>query len=157
MFRMTAALLLAFAMSVMPAFAAEPEVGPGALATAVAPPLAGDAGLSLVPVEFGGPSRGTLLPALYVGLAGLNAFDAYTTSWGVAHGAVEANAMMRGVASNAPALWAVKGSITAGTIIVAERLWRQNRRASAIAVMVLSNGMMAVVAARNASVIRQLR
>src|SRR6202011_5695761 len=89
------------------------------------------------------PSRGNLLPALYVSLAGLNIFDAYATRAGLSHGAVEANPLMHAVAGNSAALWAVKGGATAGSIFFAERLWRQHRRAEAIAVMVVSNGVMA--------------
>jgi hypothetical protein len=36
-------------------------------------------------------------------------------------------------------------------------MWRKNNKVGAIAVMAVSNGMMAVVAARNASVIKTLR
>lgn len=99
------------------------------------------------------PKRGGLLPALYVGLAGLNVYDAYSTSNGLSSGAREANPMMKGIAGNSAALWAVKGGVTAASIAVAERLWRHNRRAAAITTMVISNGMMAIVAANNARAI----
>lgn len=121
------------------------------------PPLVSDVDWSLAPVHLGGAKRGALLPVLYLSLAGLNAFDAHSTTRGVAGGATEANPLMRSVAGSPAAIWAVKGGVTIASITVAERLWRQHRRGSAIAVMVISNGMMAVVAARNASVIRQLR
>jgi hypothetical protein len=102
-------------------------------------------------------SRGSWLPALYVGLGGLNVVDGYTTMRGLARGATEANPLMRGIGGHSAALWAVKGGATAGSVYLAERLWRQNRRGAAIAVMALSNGMMAVVAANNARVLKQLR
>jgi hypothetical protein len=101
------------------------------------------------------PSRGAVLPALYVSLAGLNAFDAYSTSRGVSSGAAEANPTIRPFAGNRAALWAVKGGVTAATITIADRLWRKNRRVQAVAVMVVSNGLAAAVAARNVSVIRR--
>ena len=104
-----------------------------------------------------GPSRGSLLPALYVSLATLNAADAYMTRRGVASGAVEANPLMRGASGSSAVMWAVKGATTAATITVAERLWRKNRKAEAVAVMLVSNGLMAAVTARNASVLRQQR
>jgi len=112
-------------------------------------------GLSLPPIEFSQPQRGALLPALYVSLASLNAFDAYATSRGIALGAAESNPMMKAVAGSPAGVWAVKTSVTAGSIVVAERLWRQHHRPQAIAVMLISNGMMAFVAARNASVLHQ--
>ncbi len=125
-------------------------------ARAVAPPLATDVDWSLPPVHVGTlPGRGSALPALYGSLAGLNAFDAYSTTVGLSRGAAEANPQMKGVAGNPAALWAVKGGATAASILVAERLWKRNRRGQAIAVMVVTNGMMAVVAARNASVLRK--
>jgi hypothetical protein len=162
MFRTTAAaLVLTLATSVAPAFAADADReaadarDANATASSVSAPLAGEVDWSMKPVKFGGPSRGGLLPTLYVRLAGLNAFDGYTTSKGLSLGATEANSMMRGVAGNAAALWAVKGGVTAGTVFVAERLWKKNNKAGAIAVMLISNGMMATVAARNTNVIRQ--
>jgi Domain of unknown function (DUF5658) len=102
-------------------------------------------------------SRGLLLPSMYVSLAGLNAFDAYSTRAAISSGASEANPIMRSAAQNSTAMWAVKSGATATTIILADRLWRQNRKAQAIAVMVVSNGLMAAVAARNARVLTQVR
>jgi hypothetical protein len=105
-------------------------------------------------VRFGGPRRGALLPSLYVGLAGLNAFDPYATMKGLSNGAVEANPVVRGLSDSAPVFWAVKGAVTAGSIIVAERLWKSRRRGRAVGVMIVTNGIMAAVAARNARVLR---
>ena len=87
-------------------------------------------------------------------LAGLNAVDAYTTSKGLSQGAIEANPMMRTVAGNQTMLWVVKGGATAGSIVIAERLWKNNKKGQAIAVMLATNGMMAVVSAHNASLQR---
>jgi hypothetical protein len=168
MFRTAAALVLTVVVAaVAPASAADHDaIFVAATAEAAADAAAKDAGSarplgtdvdwSLPAVQFGAPTtRGGLLPALYVSLAGLNAFDAYSTSLGMSRGAAEANPLMQPVAGNAAALWAVKGGATAASILVAERLWKQNRRGQAIAVMVVTNGMMAVVAARNASVLRK--
>jgi hypothetical protein len=65
-----------------------------ALGTAVA----GDADSSLPPVKFGSESRGALLPSLYVSLATLNAYGAYSTTKGLSLGAVEGNVVMRNLA-----------------------------------------------------------
>jgi uncharacterized protein DUF5658 len=99
------------------------------------------------------PERGAALPALYAGLAGLNAFDVYSTSRGLALGAREANPLMRPVAGNPTALAIVKGSATAASIGIAERLWRQGRRRAAVTTMLISTGVSAAVAARNARTI----
>lgn len=108
-------------------------------------------------VQIGGPTRGPFLPVLYATLAGLNAFDAYSTSQGLSRGAQESNPAMRAIAGNTAGLWAVKGGATAVSIVVAERLWRTHRRAEAIAVTIIANGAMAAVAARNAAVLRVQR
>ena len=114
-----------------------------------------DVDWSLPPVEFGSAKRPSALPALYVSLAALQAFDAYSTSRGLGRGAGEANPLVKGVAGSPVTFWAVKAATTAGTILMAERLWKTNK-AKAIAVMVLSNGVMAFVGAHNARVLRQL-
>jgi hypothetical protein len=161
MFRTAAATLLLFVASTSAVLAADAD------SSAVSPShveiveLAGDTDWSLEPLQLGSrqdvSSRGSVLPALYVSLAALNAYDGYSTNRGLARGAKEANPFMKGLASNSAALWAVKGAAAGASIAVAERLWRKHRRVEAIAVMVVSNGMMAVVAARNASVLRQVR
>jgi hypothetical protein len=58
------------------------------------------------------------------------------------------------LASHPGALWVAKGGAAFLSIYTAERLWRRHHRGEAIAVMVISNGIMAAVAASNASVIR---
>ena len=63
-------------------------------------------------------------------------------------------ALLTRVAANQPALWAVKGATTFVSIFLAERLWRDHRRGQAIAVMVMTNAVMAAVAVSNASVLR---
>jgi hypothetical protein len=162
MFRTVAATLtLTFATAIAPAYAADRDGAVSlndsvtAVVAADATPVGTDA--SLPAIHFGQATRGGLLPTLYVSLAALNALDAYTTSKGLSQGASESNPMMRAVVGNQATLWAVKGGATAGSIFLAERLWRNNRKAQAIAVMVATNGMMAAVSARNASVIRQQR
>ena len=163
MFRMmVTALSLLLLVSRVPAAAADsdaavPGSAVGLAASIAAAPLAIDVDRVLPSVRTPRMGRGSLLPTLYVSLSALNALDAHATTTGVRRGAVEANPLMRGVAGNPVATWAVKGGVTAASIVVAERLWRQNRRASAVAVMIISNGMMAAVAARNASVLQQTR
>ena len=158
MFRTVTAAVVAALVTVTPAFAADRPAADTAATTANADAAATVYFDSSLPaVKFGAETRGAVLPSLYVSLAGLNALDAYTTSKGLALGAAEGNPLMRGVASSPAMLWAVKGGVTAGSVFLAERMWRKNNKVGAIAVMAVSNGMMAVVAARNASVIRTLR
>ena len=98
-----------------------------------------------------------MLAPLYVSLGALQAFDGYSTLKGVNRGARESNVLVGGLAANPAAFWAVKAGSTAVSIYFAERLWRQHRRAEAITVMIVSNGVMAAIAARNASVLHSSR
>jgi hypothetical protein len=124
------------------------------VAAAPAAFVAAEIDWSLVPARVAPSNRGSLLPALYLSLATLNAYDAYSTTSALGKGAVEANPLMRGVAGNPAALWAVKGGVTAVSIYAAERLWRDNHRVAAIAVMAITNGVMAAVATQNSRVLR---
>jgi uncharacterized protein DUF5658 len=101
-------------------------------------------------------SRPAALPVLYASYAALQAFDVYSTRAGLARGAREANPLMQGVVGNTSAFVAVKAGVGVATFMAAERLWKTNK-AAAIAVMVASNGISAVVAARNARTLSQLR
>jgi len=89
-------------------------------------------------------SRPKILPALYVSLAALQAFDASSTLKGLGQGAVEGNALVAGVASR-PAAWiAVKSATTVSTILLTERLWKRNRTAAIILMAALNGGYAAV-------------
>jgi hypothetical protein len=100
------------------------------------------------------PTRPRILPVLYASLIGLQAYDGYSTITGTAGGATETNPLLGKFTDNSYAIWAVKGGVTLASIYAAERLWRQRHRGEAVAVMIVSNGLMAGVAARNASVKR---
>jgi len=102
-------------------------------------------------------TRGPVLPGLYIGLIGLQAYDGYSTIRGLKQGAVESNAFMSRLANHPGPLWAAKGGAAFMSIYASERLWRQHRRGQAIALMVVSNGIMVAVAASNASVLRAQR
>jgi hypothetical protein len=91
---------------------------------------------------------------LYAGYVALQVIDGYTTTAGVSRGAFEANPLMHGLANRPALLWSVKGGVSVATICTAEHLWRTHHRAQAIAVMAASNGILAAVAARNASALR---
>ena len=149
MIRLCAAVIVILALtgSSAPAYASDDPPGP---ATSIETPSAVKPGNSL--------SRPAALPALYVSYAALQAFDVYSTQQALARGAREANPLMRQVVGNRTAFWAVKATATLATIAAAEHLWRHKRnRKAAIAVLVASNAVAAVVAARNASVLRQGR
>jgi Domain of unknown function (DUF5658) len=148
MFRIVAALILALTVSTVPVYAADESASP-----------------ATTPVDFASAikssntmSRPAALPALYVSYAALQVFDVYSTRQALAQGAREANPLMAPVVRNQSAFWAVKTSAAVGTILAAEHLWKKkNNKKGAIAVLVASNAVAAVVAARNASVLRSQR
>jgi len=140
-----AAATLMLTLSVLPAAAGDETAAPAA-APAIA--VSGKVSAAL--------SRPKALPALYASYAALQAFDVYSTRQALARGATEANPLMQGVVGNTGAFVAVKATVAVATIMAAERLWKTNK-AAAIAVMVASNGVAAIVAARNASVLRGQR
>ena len=157
--RLAAATVLMLTIAAIPASAADrADAVTGEGVAAAAPALAADVDWALPAVHIGaGASRGSILPSLYVSLGALQAFDGYSTTTGLRRGATEANGVMKNVAGSPAAMWIAKGGITAASIYAAERLWKQNRRVAAIATMVATNGLMAMVAARNASVLRVQR
>jgi hypothetical protein len=166
MFRTTAsaaALALVTVLGVAaPATAEAAAAGSGlaAAATSTAVELATDTDWTVPAVQLGGNhevSRGALLPSLYVSLAALNVYDAVSTKQGLAHGAMESNPGMSGIVGNSTALWTAKAVTTASTILLSEHLWKTHHKVGAIAVMVISNGLMSAVAAHNASVVNSLR
>jgi len=162
MFRTAAALALTFAVSSLPAAAAERENAEQPLHDGVASvtsarfdalptPTAG-----VLDTIHGGNSRPGALTAMYSSFAALQAFDFYSTRRAIAQGGVEANPAMRGVVSNTAAFVAIKAVTTVAPMLIAERMWRTNR-VGAIVTMIVANGAMAAVAANNAHVMQQPR
>lgn len=100
--------------------------------------------------------RPAILPGLYVSFAALQVFDVYSTRQGLARGATEANPLVRGLAGNGVAFWSVKAATTAVSILLVERMWRDNK-AGAIVAMVVANSIAATVAAHNVRSVGRLR
>jgi hypothetical protein len=100
--------------------------------------------------------RPAALPGLYASFAALQMFDVYSTQRAISAGANEVNPMMKNVVGNRAAFWTVKAAATVAPMLAAEKLWKRNKLA-AIAVMAASNGVMAAVAAHNASVLKSQR
>jgi uncharacterized protein DUF5658 len=95
--------------------------------------------------------RPSALVPMYLGLAGLQAYDGYSTFRGVQRGGSEQNPLVGGLANQPAAFWTLKAVSTLSTIYFAEQLWRTHHPAKAIVLMVVANGTMAYVAAHNAS------
>lgn len=155
--KILATLLSLFFLSV-PAFAAEKAATSGndkASEVVAAEPSTIVAAAPVAPKML---SRPSILPTLYGGAAALQAFDAFSTLKGINAGAVEANPVMKSVVGNPGLYIGLKATVAGASIMAAERMWRNNRRVTAILMMAASNGVMAAVAAHNASVLsRQAR
>jgi hypothetical protein len=147
MFRLTAASFVILALGTVPAHAADGDADSNAGTPKITITL---------PVVATPEKRPAILPALYLTLAGLQAYDVYSTQAGLSRGAVELNPIVSPVAGNTPSMIVMKAISTGTTIIMAERLWHRNK-AAAILTMVAANGVMAVVAAHNTQVLRATR
>lgn len=159
MVRTAVALMLLTSVAITtPVLAADTPVTDAAVAS-VSAVVPADAGLVQRPFTTirRTDGRSLIMPSLYVSLGVLQAYDVYSTVTGLNRGAVESNPLMGGIAGNPIAFSALKAGVTGATIYTAERLWRQDRKKSAIILMLASNGLMAYVAANNAGVIRGLR
>jgi hypothetical protein len=97
--------------------------------------------------------RPAMLKGLYAASIGLQAFDGYSTFVGLRAGNGELNPAMQG-RQTPTTLFVAKATMTLTTIALADQLWRQHHRGQAIALMVISNGVMAAVSAKNTSVLR---
>jgi hypothetical protein len=85
-----------------------------------------------------------LLP-LYVSFGALQGLDAHSTSRALRRNAVEANPLMKGLASHGVGMLAVKAAGTAGLIYASERIWKQNRAAGVIFMLAANSAMVWVV------------
>src|SRR5262245_3741159 len=124
-----------------------------AVGAKIAAPAAGSA-VRQSPESFGRPS---MLPALYATSVALQGFDIYSTLSVLHLGGAEQNPLMKGVVGSPATLVATKATVTAASIVAAERLWRTNHRMSAIGLMLASNAMMAIVATHNAGVLSAMK
>jgi hypothetical protein len=101
--------------------------------------------------------RPSMLPALYAASAALQGYDAYSTLTALKNGGVEANPLMKNVVKSPAAFVALKASVTATSIVAAEKMWKSGNRIGAVGVMVASNVMMGMVAAHNSKVLSTLK
>jgi uncharacterized protein DUF5658 len=156
-FRFAAAAIMITSLSGVPALASEngPSDPTTVASTDTVAPAPQPMPRLAVPPEMHA-TRPVLLPALYASFAALQGFDIYSTTSAIQKGATEANPLMQGIVGNPALFWSVKAAATVAPMLAAERLWKHNK-AGAIAVMVVSNGVMAAVAAHNSSVLRGQR
>jgi hypothetical protein len=106
-----------------------------------------------LPGVAGAEERPATLAPLYVSFATLQILDAHSTSRALDRGSYEVNPMMKGIAGNQFALFAVKAAGTAGVVVVSEKMWKKNRVA-AVVFMVATNAAMAAVVQNNYAAVR---
>ncbi|HUP39877.1 MAG TPA: hypothetical protein VM115_07130 [Vicinamibacterales bacterium] len=97
-----------------------------------------------------------ILPALYVSLGAVQAWDVYSTSAALKGGAIERHPLVAPVAGNSAGMIATKVGTAAMPVFFAERLWKKNRVA-AIVMMAGINGATAAIAMRNIRNARTVR
>lgn len=103
------------------------------------------------------PARPSILMSLYLGDVALQTFDGYSTIAGIRQGDVEINPLVGPLADRPMAFWTAKALSTATSIVLTERLWRGGHRKGAVVLMIITDGMMAAVVARNATILRSSR
>jgi hypothetical protein len=160
MFRRIACALVVLSLTSVVAYGAEasdPTDGPATVgSTEVVKSMVPASVVRWNPTRESHGVRPAALPALYASLAALQWFDGYSTTRALAGGAKEANPMMKGVVNKPVVFWSLKAAMAVAPALATERMWKTNK-AGAIAVMVVSNGMMAAVAAHNAKVLNRVR
>jgi hypothetical protein len=93
---------------------------------------------------------------LYTSFGLLQALDAHSTSRALASGAAEANTFMSGIAHRPIVLMGAKTAVTAGTLVLMERLRKRHPKAALVTMMVM-NSAYAVIVVRNSRVAHQKR
>ena len=99
--------------------------------------------------------RPAILPALYVALGAVQAWDVYSTRASLAAGAREANPTAAPFTRNAGSMLGLKAATTASTIFFAERMWKKNK-VGAIVMLVAVNGATAAVSMQNLRTAKKL-
>jgi hypothetical protein len=92
--------------------------------------------------------RPAILPALYVALGAMQAWDVYSTRAALNAGAREANPTAMAFSGNAGSLLGLKAATTASTIFFAERMWKKNK-VGAVVMLAAIKGATAAVSMHN--------
>ena len=130
--------------------------GAGAMQTIVLPATDAPAGRvrgSEASPAFSERRPKALIP-LYISLAALQWSDAVSTRRGLEAGAREANPLMAPIVGSTAGLLALKAGVSATTIYATERLWKQNRKA-AVLMLVITNAGYAAVVSHNLAIARR--
>jgi hypothetical protein len=100
-----------------------------------------------------GPKRPAALVGLYASFAALQIADGVSTFSALNAGGVEANPTMKALTKNRAAFFAFKAGASLATVYMTERLWKKNRKAAIVSMIVL-NSVYATIVANNAKIAR---
>ena len=98
-----------------------------------------------------------MLLAMYRTAGLLQAYDCFSMPKAIAANHVAPNPMMAPLVNHPSLVIAAKAGMTIAPIAAAENPWRTNHHRQAIAMLIVSNGLMAAVGAHNAMVLRGQR
>ncbi len=118
-------------------------------------PATADEALAPIPAVHAIDARPSGLMASYVAHVALQSFDIYSTLSATRRSGSEQNPVVGGLLGHPTAFVALKGAVAGAAILTAEELWRRGHRGHAIALMAVSNGLMAAVAANNVAALRR--
>jgi hypothetical protein len=100
--------------------------------------------------------RPAVLLPLYASYAALQMSDAALTTRALGLGGREANGLMAGIARHPLALYSLKAAIVGASVFQSEKMWRNGKRKSAIATLVVVNAMYIFVVNHNRQVINNM-
>lgn len=110
----------------------------------------------LVAPSASAQERTPLLHALYGNAVTLQGLDAYLTLRAVqTRDFQETNGLMAPMVERPIAWLAMKAATSIATVQVADHLWMSGRKKTAIATLIATNGLMSIVVARNAALLRR--
>lgn len=99
--------------------------------------------------------RPAILPALYVTLGVMQAWDIYSTRAAINAGAREANPSAAPFSRNTASMLGLKAATTVSTLFFAERMWKKNR-VGAVVMLIAINGATAAVSMHNMRNVKRL-
>ena len=103
------------------------------------------------------PRRPWPLPLLCGSSRYLQSYDTYLTLSALKAGASEMNPVLKPSTKHPVAFIAVKAGLASTSIAAAEQMWKDNHRARAVVLMLVTNAMMVGITAHNAAVLQSVR
>jgi len=112
-------------------------------------------GTTLTPAAASKKRPAALMP-LYGAYAALQISDAALTTKALGIGGHESNSLMAGIVKHPIALYSIKAAVVGVAVFQSEKMWRQGKRRSAIATLIIVNAMYVFVVNHNRQTIAKL-